>query len=419
MARGFFAELHRQSRIAARDQERRERQAARDHAAQVRRREQAQKAEIRAQTQLAKATVAERKRLEKEAREAHLEAMEAEAEERNGNLEEVYAEIDSLLVSTLVRDDYVDLNTLRSIASHPPFARGDLEALIPEPRPFPDPAKPALKLPDPPRGLASLFGKKKHAEAVENAQRAHERAIEKWRAQCREAEVHRQAAKDEHARTEAERIKKLKTERARYAQEREAREEAAAESNRNLDNLIANLGYGTAEAVQEYISIVLSNSVYPEHFRVTHEFEFEPTSAELRLQVLVPGPESIPQIKAYKYTKAADEISSTELSKKQCRDRYTSAVHQVALRSFHEVFEADRRGLIKTISLEVGTNTIDPATGRDTYVPFVISGAERQAFVAFDLSAVVPALTLNRLGAAVSKNPYVLAAAERSGVRRA
>ena len=43
-----------------------------------------------------------------------------------------------------------------------------------------------------------------------------------------------------------------------------------------------------------------------------------------------------------------------------------------------EVFEADRRGLIKTISLEVGTNSIDPATGRPTYIPFVITAAERE-----------------------------------------
>ena len=419
MARGFFAEVQRQSRIAAGERERRERQAARDDAARVRRLEQAQRAEIRAQAQLAKATSAERKRLEKEAREAHLEAMEAEVEERNANLEEIYAEIDSLLASTLGRDDYVDLNKLRSIASHPPFDRTDLEATIPEQKPLRDPAMPVLKLPDPPRGLASLFGKKKHTEAVEHAERAHERDTEKWRAQCREAENRRQAAKAEHVRAEAERIRKLSIERARYAKEREAREEEAAENNRNLDKLIANLGYGTAEAVQEYVSIVLSNSVYPDHFPVGHEFEFDPASAELRLRVLVPGPGSIPEIKTYKYAKATDEIASTDLPQKQCRDRYTSAVHQVVLRSFHEVFEADRRGLIKTISLEVGTNTIDPATGRETYVPFVVVGAERKAFLAFDLSAVVPALTLGHLGAAVSKNPYGLVAAERSGVRRA
>ncbi|HSH58432.1 MAG TPA: hypothetical protein VK988_02100 [Acidimicrobiales bacterium] len=85
------------------------------------------------------------------------------------------------------------------------------------------------------------------------------------------------------------------------------------------------------------------------------------------------------------------------------KQRYTRAVHQVALRSIHEVFEADRRGLIKTVSLEVGTNTTDRATGRAVYVPFVAAAAERDAFLAFDLAAVVPAATLEHLGAAVSK----------------
>ena len=164
---------------------------------------------------------------------------------------------------------------------------------------------------------------------------------------------------------------------------------------------------------------MLSNSVYPEHFQVTHEFEFEQSAAELRLRVLMPGPNEISDIKAYKYSKASDEITSTTLSQKECRERYAGAVHQVALRSFHEVFESDRRGLIQTISLEVGTNTVDPATGKRVYVPFVIAAAERQAFLAFDLSAVVPALTLDHLGAAVSKNPFGLVSAERAGVRRA
>jgi restriction system protein len=107
------------------------------------------------------------------------------------------------------------------------------------------------------------------------------------------------------------------------------------------------------------------------------------------------------------------------MSDKECRERYASAVHQVALRSFHEVFEADRRGLIRTISLEVGTSAVDPATGVRGYIPFVVAAADRESFMAFDLSAVVPALTLERLGGVVSKNPYALASAERAGIRRA
>jgi restriction system protein len=216
-------------------------------------------------------------------------------------------------------------------------------------------------------------------------------------------------------RAEAKRLEVLAVERQRYQRECEAREVEAKESNLRLDSLIANLGYGTPEAIHEYVSIVLSNSVYPEHFEVSHEFEFEASTAELRLRVTVPGPEAIPEVKAYKYAKATDEIVSTALSQKECRERYAGAIHQVALRSFHEVFEADRRGLIRTVSLEVGAQATDPATGRPAWLPFVVAAAERGSFLHFELAAVVPALTLSKLGAAVSKNPYALVAAERAG----
>ena len=180
-----------------------------------------------------------------------------------------------------------------------------------------------------------------------------------------------------------------------------------------------NLGYGTAESIQEYVAIVLGNSVYPEQFAVQHEFTFEPTAAELALHVRIPEPSQLSSAKRFKYVKASDEILPVASSQKECKDRYASAVHQVALRSIHEVFEADRRGLIRTISLEVVTSAIDPSTGIRADVTLVIAGAERDVFMIFDLSAVVPEKTLVRLGAAMSKNPFGLVPAERSGVRRA
>jgi len=378
-----------------------------------------QNAAERARVQLSKAQVAEQKRLEKEALEAHIAAKEAEVEERNQELSDTYADIDTLLESTLSRDDYVDLATLRIEVQHPPFGRTDLEKPVAAPSPISDPVEPVLQLPEPLRGLASLFGKKKYAQAVEAATWAHEQAVAEWQAKCGQAIWARQTAKEKHARAEQNRLVQLAHEKARYVEQCQEREEDAAAKNRSLDELIANLGYGTVDAVQEYVSIVLSNSVYPDQFPVAHEFNFAPETAELELRVEIPEPGQLPSVKAYKYMKASDEIVSTSLSQKDCRERYASAVHQVALRSFHEIFESDRRGLIRTVSLEVGTTAVDPGTGRRGYIPFVIAAAERDAFLEFDLSAVVPAITLARLGAAMSKNPHALAPAERAGVRRA
>ncbi|MGM7678741.1 hypothetical protein [Microbacterium sp. A94] len=186
-----------------------------------------------------------------------------------------------------------------------------------------------------------------------------------------------------------------------------------------MDQLIAGLGYGTVDAVQEYVSIVLANSTYPEWLEITHSARFDPAEAELTMRVLVPGPGVVPTSKHYKYTKATDEITPVAATQKDTKERYTALVHNVALRSLHEVFEADRRTLIKTIALELGTQTISPATGQPTYVPFVAVAASREEFDKLDLSGVVPAATLEHLGAAISKNPHGLLPVVAGGVRRA
>ena len=70
------------------------------------------------------------------------------------------------------------------------------------------------------------------------------------------------------------------------------------------------------------------------------------------------------------------------------------------------------------ISLEVGTEATVPATGKVGYIPFLAAATERDTFINFDLSGVVPAATLKHLGAAISKDPYGLVPADTTGIRR-
>jgi restriction system protein len=417
--RGFFAEMNRQLKIAQRDQERRQQLALRAQSTETRLREKHQRELTRLGTQMAKAEAAERKRLEKEQREAYLASRQDEADIRSEEVADAHAAIDTLLQATLERDDYVDLNSLRVKASHPGFDRQDLTWAITPTAPAKRPIPPVLVVPDPPSGLAKLFGKRRYEEAIEEAKRAHGRAMRDWESGCAAADELDREAKAKHAEAEQHRLATLEREQARYARECREREAAAVQRNQLLDELIANLGYGTPDAIQEYVAIVLGNSVYPEQFPVQHAFMFDSATAELALRVTIPEPTTLPSAKHFKFVKASDEIVAVPLSQKECKDRYTRAVHQVALRSIHEVFEADRRGLIRTIALEVMASAVDESTGIRGDVPLVIVGADRDTFMTFDLSAVVPEKTLTRLGAAVSKNPFGLIPAERTGVRRA
>lgn len=419
--RGFFAEINYQAQQAEKRRRQQEAQAVRAHNAAVRDHERAVKAAERAHAAAARASEAQRKEAEKEAARLHLEARTAEVEALNAELKSSYDDIDGLLAWTLDTDDYVDLESLKVTAEHPPFEPGKLGTPAP---PVPDlvypPPPPPYVEPTTPKGLAGAFGgKRKHAEALAAAQSEHQRAVASWHEQCAKSSEQHTAAIAKREQDEAERLVKVAEAEALYRGECAQREADAAAKNEELTKFINDLAFDVEYAIQDYVGIVLANSVYPDAFPVDHDHSFDLPTRELTLKVDIPEPSGVPSVKEYKYVRAKDEISATQLTAKAQKDRYTSAVHQVAVRTMHEVFEADRAGKIHSIALTVGTNTIAPATGQPEYVPLVLVAADRETFNSFDLANVVPKATLDHLGAAMSKSPFDLTPADSGrGVRQ-
>ena len=363
-----------------------------------------------------RASEAERKQAEREARAAYVESRLAEVEELNENLRLEYAEIDGLLAATLDVDDFVDLNSLKRLVDYPPFSKPGLRVPSAVPEPIPVPEKAEFREPELPTGL---FGKRKrHEEVRQAAWNEYQKYVAEWEAYRASIPAQEAERSAQHAEAERTRLDLLQAEEGLYAEVCRQHQQEVAEHNASIEALIAGLGYGATDAVHEYVGIVLANSVYPDVFPVSHEASFDPETAELKLTVFVPAPESIRTIKAYRYVKASDEIVEGQLTKKDASDRYTRAVENVALRSLHEIFEADRRGLITAVSLQLGPQTRHPATGRDMFLPLVAVTASRQTFTEIDLAGVVPSATLQHLGAAVSKSPYTLTVVDVAGVRR-
>ena len=418
--RGFFAELNYQAQQAEKRQRQQNVATVRAHNAAVREADRAAKAAERARLAAQRANAADRKAAEREAKRLHVEAREAEVEELNTSLTSTYEEIDGLLEATLEVDDYVDLETLKSAAVHPAFAPGPLgEPINPPLAPHLRNA-PAYTEPEPPKGLAGAFGgKKKHAAAVEQAQAAHAQAVRNYEAYVAERTVEYDRALEKHAAAEQDRLAKLAQAQERYQAECEQRDADAQARNGELAKFINDLAFDIPSAIEEYVGIVLSNSVYPDAFPVEYDHSFDLSSRELTLSVYVPEPSVLPSVKEYRYVKAKDEIVATQLSAKAQKDRYSSAVHETALRTLHEVFEADRAGKIQSIALTVGVNRVAPATGLPETVPLVQVAAGRDTFSAFDLANVVAVETLKHLGAALSKNPFDLVPADTGrGVRQ-
>jgi len=441
MARkGFLTGLHRVAKEIARENERQRKESQRAYegalraAADAHKREQQaqERAKVAAQRQqqqsyaqalkseakAQKEAAADLKRLEKEARESHEFAMATEVECRNLKLAAMEDELETILAATLAVDDFVDLNTLRVAADHPPFNRQDLLTPSRPPLPIVDDPKPAHVVPPAPRGVLGLLAMGKYEKAKALAAISYHEELTQWKAEVARNEQRRMAEAAAYEERERARIALLEQERERYSAECRQREAEAVARNEEVDELVTNLAYGSPDAVEEYIGIVLSNAVYPEHFPISHVYSYDPSTAELRVAVAVIAPERFSTVKGYKHVKSSDEILEIHYSDKANRDRYASAIHQVALRVPHEIFEADRRGLISTISFEVGAHGCDPATGRSAFIPLVALGVSREDFMKIELGNVQPSATLAHFGASVSKNPYGMVPAITSGVRK-
>ncbi len=413
--RGFFAELQYQGQLAQKRKLQDANAAARTHAAAVRNAEQARMHAERAHAQLARATLAEQKSAEREAQRLHDEAMQAEAEERNARLAATKDEIDSIFRSALDVDVYVDLERLRTVAEHPPFGRSDLEVPTPAPVPLSVGEEPRYLEPVAPKGL---FGRKKHAEAIATAQAEFAKQHAAWEAQIADLPAAQLCQMEDYERAEKQRLGWVDQVRREYQADCDQREAAVAQANAALDELIRGVSAGASEAIQEYVGIVLGNSVYPEAFTVEHDFVFDSDLKELSLVAIVPPPSSLPPEKEFKYVRSKGEIVSSVLSQKEQKERYADAICQVAVRSLHEVFAADRAEHIQTIALTVCTESIDAGTGLPKRTALVAVSADRSAFLTFDLTKVVPAATLRHLNALISKSPFDLVAIDGSkGVR--
>jgi restriction system protein len=158
---------------------------------------------------------------------------------------------------------------------HPAFDPGELgRPAAPPPAPQ-YPPQPVWHEPPPPQGLSGAFGgRKKHEEA-----RA--RALAEYQERCQSLTEHANAAHAAYQRElarckqlEDERVAKLTAARSRYDDECRQRETEAAEHNAHLDRLINELAFDVPWAIQEYVGIVLSNSVYPDCFQVEHDYRF-------------------------------------------------------------------------------------------------------------------------------------------------
>jgi restriction system protein len=376
--RGILGTLIQIERASRRDQINRHRQQvayARNMARATREAERGQ----RAQQRYLAAEAREQTRL-------YVESRTAEADEQDTEVKQRIAALQSILQSGLARNSYVDLDTLKHSPKDEPFQPGALA----HPLPLPDWQ---TYLPAPLGWIANLVpgAKAKHEQRGIESKRLFEAELSMQQENERRRQQGLEDLRAQHEANVAQEFRRVQTQHT------------------EVEKLKAALQARSPDAVVEYFDLVLGRSEYPDDFPGVARLAYVPESKQLVVEMDLPKFEIVPEVESFRYVKSKDEIVESSRPVKERRALYLSVIAQTTLRTLHEVFSADRAGMVETIVLNGHVDEIDRSTGQPVRPCVVTVRTSRDVFATIDLQYVDPNACLRALHASVSKSPEELA----------
>lgn len=379
----------------ARESARAQRRAVADHNRRVREQQRTARAAERYQRQIHRESEKDRKQAEKEAKLQYLEDRQQEAEDANESLAGRIDELQSVLQQTLEVDDRIAFSSLRINEQF---------------RPLTPPAQLTRQAPAPQReSFLSRITPSKPVGFVEKLlhgeQGKNQRILQHRQEQEQAAEAQYQSALAQWKAAEQQRLSQLEQLRATYEADRQAFVAKKTQRDAEVDALEAAYQSGDPDAIITYNTMVLERSLYPEGFPQEFRLAYTPESKELVIDYELPNIGLVPTEGEHKYVKSRDVIEIKPRKPAEVKNLYQDVVSAVALRTLHEVFEADQGGHLAVATFSGFVQTVDPTTGRDVRPYLVSVRVTREKFDALDLRRIDKRACLRNLGAQVSPQP--------------
>lgn len=346
--------------------------------------ERQERQHLRHQQNLERQLMLSKKEAEKVARAQYIEDREDEAEMQNREVAERLAELSQILPATLSIDDTISFDSLRIVQAPPPFV---LQPAIATGAESPRREIYIVKVGEPTMFAKLIPGfSKRHANALANAEAKFQADYAEWQSQ------------------EASRLAKIEDARSAYAREVKALNAKIDQRNAEVDTFKATYFAADPDAVVAYNTMVLERSAYPEGFPQSFSLAFAAASKQLVVEYELPAPSIVPELSEFKYVKARDAIEAKPRKGADLKSIYQDVIASVALRTIHEIFEADQANAIETCCFNGYVHTVDPATGHDIQPHLISVRTTKEAFNAINLARVDKATCLRNLGAQVSRH---------------
>jgi restriction system protein len=345
--------------------------------------------------------VRKRQQRQKEADRQHAENLKLQAEEDSRAAQENIERFRTILTRSLGVNLAIEWEQLLDRRTVPPFR-------FSQPKPDRDQIrlqllgpKPAKRLvaspvPEKPSFLEFFFHflrkrrLEREAEAAEAFEREKKRARVEFLKRLREYESREKEVVEAYNSVVRTYNAKLKHEQERYIRERD--EFLAQQEAHNSAVLAFRSRYetGSPEAFERYLQMVLERSSYPEPVAGEPDARFDEASNSLIVSFWLPAPADIPRVVEHKYVASRKEIKPVEMKQKEFEAFYDDVIHQIALRTFHEVFVADYAQRVEAVVFNGWVRGIDRKTGNPFTSCVLSCEASRKQYAELDLAHVWP-----------------------------
>jgi restriction system protein len=177
---------------------------------------------------------------------------------------------------------------------------------------------------------------------------------------------------------------------AKYEESKKKFEEEVKKFNESIDAKQAAFESQDAEAILEYIELVLEKSSYPEKIDLSSDIFYDKIKRTVIVNMALPNPDDLPKEIEFKYNKSKDEITSKEMKKKDFEMFYDNAIAQICIRTIHEIFEAVYIDRLDFVVFNGWVEGIDSKTGNTFNNCIVSVQAEKKHFESLNLKNIKP-----------------------------
>jgi restriction system protein len=296
----------------------------------------------------------------KQAAQAELRALEAQAIEDTKSAEERLEAVQQLLVHGIRTRRSFRWDDLKQLKPYPPFQYHDAPPTyeqvaqshgVPTERPI----------------MESIFGsvRAKRLEAEAKARAQHEAVV-------KEHEARRASAWQA------------------YEQQRQAYERGRTEYNNSIDARRKSFEEGEAEAIIWFVEKALKGLALPEGYGEDSDVSYDAASHTVEVDMQLPSPEEMPRVTGYKFVKTRKAIDAIELKPKELEALYDSLLYQITLLTINRIFQEAYSPSIESVVFNGWVTGIDKKTGNDFTSCVISVRADRKQFQSLQLDRVDP-----------------------------